>query len=692
MKKTSRRTALLAVLLLLTNNLTGLAASGEELPDAAVTAEAPQATITAEAPDTTVTAEPKDAPVTTESKDAPSLLKSINILHSNGAPSFHAYIEYSFQGYFVKGSLTEIPSDISLIQPLYSMDGTAYQICGEPWDLHLMNEKESGAQEKLHNQICLYSNQEPLKSYLDGKTNRFYLKLRLELKDKTAYETQAALIDRGSPQPVPEDLRPEATFAHTIAVSEMRPFRRYGSYQITVSSGASYEEISSCLPDTLPVEIQLSKENQMITNGVIDCPVTWKPLSLPPLTAGESITIHDAAEEIIVPEGSLLTTPTGIFRLDKPLKLSEEYGLSDEVRLVLNVVSEDKEPSGALKEENNGLEMAFHLKPTNATAIYAYVWSENNPVWTNLPDLPLTEAVNAQPSTPSSGYTLVISPDQEPYQSYLLEKAAGNNPSPFLIGLTIKGGIYDGKSLILPWPETYDIPPALPMLGGSGGNEANAGSDNKNDGTQEGQRPNLPQNPQENSGLDKLTENLLQNLGRILPATGQQAKTSRDFVSLIQKTSAEQPLTNPFAPEKTPAETDTDTKDRTTYAKTNADNGDRTTTGKTDTDSGNRTTTTETDTDNGNRTETAETDAKNYGQAETNETDSGETPSLQEMPDRSTADKNRHTFPPLAAAAVFVIGIGITAAISRIIADKNSGRILHILQKLHQKRRTFARR
>lgn len=129
-------------------------------------------------------------------------------------------------------------------------------------------------------------------------------------------------------------------------------------------------------------------------------------LIAPRLDAGESVTIDDAAKEIIIPEGTLLNTPTGIFRLDEPMKLCDQYGLSDDVQLVLNTAPADGAPTGALTEEQSGLEMAFHLKPTGATAIQAYVWSENNPTWTSLPDISLLDAVNAQPSAASSGYAL----------------------------------------------------------------------------------------------------------------------------------------------------------------------------------------------------------------------------------------------------------------------------------------------
>lgn len=649
MKKLPQKLAILAVLFLLGNNLAGLTINAEGLQETA------SATVTPDTP------------------------------FPNEAPAFHAHIEYSFQGYVAKGSFTEIPPDISLIQPLYSLDGETYQTCGEPWDLSWVGMDDAGSLAKLQNQICLYSSQEPLKSYLDKKLDRFFLKLRLVLQNSVTYETQAALIDRGSPQPVPEELRPEAYFDTSLAAYETRPFCGFGRYQLTVRANASAEEITSCLPDTLPIVVKLEKGLEHVTEGVIDCPVTWKPLSLPELIAGESVTIYDAAEEIIIPKGTLLNTPTGIFRIDEPLKLYDQYGLTNEVRLVLNVVSEDGEPTGALREEHAGLEMAFDLKPTGATEIQAYVWSENNPTWKSLPDVSLLDAVNEQPSTENSGYALVINCEQEPYQSYLTEKTAGNTPMPFLIGLTIKGGVYDGRQLILAWPDTYEIPLALPKLGGSGGNELNAGADNKNDSTSEGQRPNLPQNS-DNTPEGRLP-NLSQNNGS--SPEGQSFNLSQDndntleeeLPSLTQK--AEEPQNTEESQISPPQKPEP-------YSEISSFRDERQT--KENASSNSRSHT------QSSRAQSPASTFTSSGQDETG--DATETSGLQSMPEHSAADKDRGIFSPLvsaaspiigiAIAALAIIGIAIAAASRR--TGRNSNRLSTILQKLHHKRRTTARR
>ncbi len=407
-------------------------------------------------------------------------------------PDFHAHIEYSHQGYVVKGTFSDFPADIRDIKPLYSLDGKTWKICGNNWDLHWLGDKE--ALEKLQNQICLYSNNEPLKSYLEGKIDRFFLKLRLTMKNGIDSETKAATIERGAPQPLPEDLNAVAKFASSLSVCQQKPFLCYGKYQITVRADSTPEEIAALLPDTLPVEIQLQKGIDHVTEGIINCPVRWKPLTPPRLTAGESVTITDAAEEIVVPADTMLHTPLGIYQLKESLRIYQ-YGLTDEIRLVLNVVAEDEKPTGVLTAENTGLELAFDLKASGATAIHAYTWSEGDSKWTEIHGCPLLEAVNAQPSTKNSGYTPILRNDQEPYRSYLAAEAASHTPTPFLIALKIEGGVYDGKELILSWPDTYELPLQLPALRGSGGNECNAGSDNTGSSTIGGQRPSLSHNP-----------------------------------------------------------------------------------------------------------------------------------------------------------------------------------------------------
>lgn len=403
------------------------------------------------------------------------------------APMFTAHIEYSSQGYCVKGSFSDFTPDLYHIRPLYSLDEKKWQDGIVEWDLR-----------GPENQICLYDSHEPLKSYLSGTCDRFFLKLRLTMKNELTYETQTAVIDRGEPQPIPENVTPAAIFAPSIRLIDRNPFRVYGKYQITVRADSSAKDAAAHLPDTLPVEVQLPLQNDVSHTAIcaVDCPVSWKPLSVTLPAAGESVTVPDAANELVIPAGTLLKTPLGIFRLDEPLPVEQDNIHTDEVRLVLNAVSEDGNPTGVLAATKNLLELSFHLKPTGAAAIQAYTLTKGDSKWKEIHGHALSEAVNAQPSTANSGYAAVLDSSQEPYRSYQAAVEAGNDPVPFFIGLKIKGGVYDGRQLVLAWPADYDLPPALPEVGGSGGNHGNAGSDNKDDGTDEGQRPSLPQNPE----------------------------------------------------------------------------------------------------------------------------------------------------------------------------------------------------
>lgn len=607
--------------------------------------------------------------------------------------AFHAFIEYSSQGYIAKGTFTEIPPDIQLIQPMYSLDGENYTDCGVPWNLGYKDVEDKGALEKLQNQTCLYSNQEPLKSYLDQKIDRFFLKLRLQLENGTIYETQTSLIDRGSPQPVPEEFCTDAFFAPSVAVYDRRPFRSYGRYQITVKEDASYQEIISCLPDTLPIKITFAKGLDHVTDGIINCPVTWKSFVIPKLTAGESLTIEDATEEITIPKDTLVHTPTGIFCLNEPLKLSNQYGLFDEVQLILNVVSKDAAPTGVLTAENDGLELAFHLKPTGATAIDAYVCTENGTAWTSLPAPSLLDTINAQPSAKSSDYTIIITPNQEPYRSYLDETAAGNSPNPFFIGLTIKGGVYDGQNLILAWPDTYEIPPMLPKLGGAGGNELNAGSDNKNDSTPGGQRPNLPENPNKNTSTEKPEEGMTQNPAdtpseeSITHTPSQAAPTMKIIPPSKANVSTTTNPANGNTSDSQNQQQETSQAAHNSVPKTQPSSASQPS-ANTQADTNNHPPTTAADINNSPLTTAADTNnsslttADPYTASDSNET--AKTSAPQEMPERKAADNNRRIFLLLAAA-----GIGTAACITA--AKRNSIKKLSFLKKLHDKCRTLIR-
>ena len=419
------------------------------------------------------------------------------------APPFHARIEMRM-GYTVIGTFTDFTPDITLVQPLYSLDGVNWQasVRNHNWNLFDLGTDDEYRIHGLQNQTCLFNADEPLKSYIEGEIDRFYLKLRITKQNGLSYDTQPATIERGGLQPLPEGTERRAWFSSDIAVQESVPsspyrYRQYGKYQITVCADATAEEIAALLPDTLPVEVQLANRSDFLAIGIVDCPVTWKPLSLPRLSAGESITITDAAEEILVPEGTLVSTPVGTFQLDAPLSLDTPPS-TDEVSLVLNVCPEDGNPTGVLKRDIDGLKIALRQRPTGAASIQAYVLTEGESEWTKLSGLPLLKEMNGQPSTESSGFALVLRNDQNPYQSYLVTLKEGTSPTPFYIGLEIEGGIYDGRQLILAWPDTYEQLPDLPKFNGAEGNEGNAGAGNKGDSTESGQRPNLPQTPDDN--------------------------------------------------------------------------------------------------------------------------------------------------------------------------------------------------
>lgn len=405
--------------------------------------------------------------------------------------SFHAYIDLDPQGYVVYGEVAGLPDDTCGIQNLYSLDGTNYEIYHREWNMpgpiELSVTSGSAIRTK---QICLQSNDAPLRGYLAGELDHFYIKLRIAEESGAVCESEPVLIERSrEPQPIPEGLSPNVGFSPSMRV--FGPSGSYGRYQITVQDTFTEEEIAAALPDTIPLRVQVG-------NGICDiaCPVAWKPLALSGLTAGESVTIRDAAWPVEVPAKTLLETPLGVYQTDEPLPVTKSQWDTGELRLVLNVVPAGEAPSGALAIDRGALKMAFDKKPTGATAIHAYTLVEGETAWTEIQGLSLLEAVDAQPGTANSGYVTVLTEEEEPFRSYLAAEAAGDTPVPFFVGLKIQGGVYDGQQLVLPWPGDYELPLQLPAVGsGASGNEGNAGSDNRGDSTDEGQRPNLPQQP-----------------------------------------------------------------------------------------------------------------------------------------------------------------------------------------------------
>ncbi len=425
----------------------------------------------------------------------PALLSDTQILDEK--PMFSASVEKIFSGYVVKGCFTDFMPDTVSARPQYSLDGETWQDCDDAWNLSCLGDPD--CLDSLQNQICLYESFEPLKSYLAGEVDHFYLRLSIARENGITYETQAALIERGEPTPIPEEITYTAGFASSMMYrkTDSSGSRMYcGKYQLTVNASASSSDITALLPDTIPLQVDFHKERELFAGCTVDCPVVWKPLSCTGLTAGESMIIQDAAEEIAIPAGTPLCTPMGTFTLEEPLGIESEWWMSDEVVLILNVVPDNAKPTGVLSGSIHGLEMAFDRKPTGATAIRAYTLTDGDSEWRELPGLSLLDAVNAQPSTASSGYTTILSRDQEPFRSYLAAEYAGEEPTPFLVGLTIEGGIYNGCQLILAYPDTYTFLPDL-RVGGAGGNQGNAGTGNRDDSTEEGQRPHLPQNPED---------------------------------------------------------------------------------------------------------------------------------------------------------------------------------------------------
>lgn len=426
--------------------------------------------------------------------------------YAMSAPAFHARIVYELCDYFVIGTFTDFTPDITRIDTMYSLDGENWQTAvGGGWNLGLdypeiLDTDDEDRLNGLQNQRCLFGYYEPLKSYKTGEIDCFYVRLRITDRSGSTYDTESEFFGRGEVQPLPEGAECKAFFSSAMTASEANPDHprlpiRFGRYQLTVPADATASEIAAMLPKTLPIRVEIWYGTQINASAVVDCPVAWRSLDLPGLSAGESITVSDAAEKIQVPAGTQIKTPFGIYVLEEPLALYTEFYYDDRVELVLNVSSEDRSLTGALRQEIKDLQIALYPKPTGATAIQAYVMTEGASEWTKLTGHSILKEMNAQIANAGSGYVLLLRSDQEPFRSYLEAVDAGDVPVPFFVGLKVEGGVYDGRQLILAWPDIYDKLPDLPEVGGAGGNEGNAGADNKDDSTEDGQRPDLPWQP-----------------------------------------------------------------------------------------------------------------------------------------------------------------------------------------------------
>lgn len=404
-------------------------------------------------------------------------------------PPFTAKVELDPQGYYqVNGRFTDFPPNVARVRPMYSLNGKDYKIIEEanPKDWFLGNFGTDDPEKKrnLENQICIMSYEEPLRSYKAKKIDRFYMRLQITTEDGDSYNSEAALIERGAPQPLSQDTYVRATFPFTMRVipEEVNRGGFYGQYQIVVREDATAEAVYGLLPDTLPMEVQILQKgtNKFLTSGSVECNVMWNELPSIKLTSGGAVTIQDAASELVAPAGSEVVTPLGIYILPDPLSFDQE-SLSDDVQLMLNPIGKEEKPDVSLSNStwlNDGiLSLAFRKKPSGATSIKAYSFVNAGDEWKEICDLLNQRDLNHNQAAELYGYVNILRPDESPLEDYLY----GEIPE-FKIGLIIEGGTFDGERVILPWPGDYDPPEEIVEPDSSEGNENNAGSGGGSEG------------------------------------------------------------------------------------------------------------------------------------------------------------------------------------------------------------------
>ena len=405
-------------------------------------------------------------------------------------PAFTMEIKRTANGYWLYGTFTDFTPDIQTVLPVYSLDGEFYQPIvdedgePEPWDLTRPIYGDS-YMEDLTRQLCSSPWEEPFCSYLSGTLDEFWVKLRLTTWSGETYRTQPSRISRELADQ-PEGTTAEADWPISMCAKDEGRFQPYyGKVQVTAREGMTAAELETLLPNRLSLEIQLLSGLLPMDSGIFSYPVKWMlPEDLALTAEVEPTVIRNATAPPVVPAGEEVSMATGIYRLTEGAR----YPPNREVRLFVNVLPRDAKANIALgvQDPEGPLFLSFPKKPSGATAIRAFYYYDGLEDWVEAGDLLEQIPVDAKPSNPASEYYTLFTLEQAPYLEYLAGERSG-----FLVGIEIEGGVFDGELHTLNWPGDYEMPPRVPDFKGSGGNENNAGGES-GDSTEDGQRPNLP--------------------------------------------------------------------------------------------------------------------------------------------------------------------------------------------------------
>lgn len=437
-------------------------------------------------------------------------------------PAFSMEVDLSWSDYSLVGHFSDFAPNVAQIRPTYSWDGVHYQYPDSEfptvWDQYYMGNPDK--RDWLEHQVIGRADEEPLRSFLSGAQDSFYVRLEITTEDLQVYHSQPARYSRSARQPLPEYLAPRVSFGFDfLVIDEDLPdhipdpdvphrLSTSGQLQLTVRDDATSAQVQAMLPDTVPIRVKLwdRYSKTRFAYADLDCPVTWKPLPDFSLTAGESLTLEDVAQPLEIPAGTDLVTDLGTFTLQAPLSFKSAFD-HDDIRLILNPVSPDDGPRVVLRGYNydlangeNGwddnvvypddpLSLAFWEKPTGATSIKAYAVAGDTQ--TDTFELLDRRSIDHNQSHALYGYIPLLQFWESPYMDYL-DRAIDS----FSVVVTIEGGVYDGQQVVLPFPAVDDLPQEVPDPHGIDGDENNAGSGYEEiegeTGNNGGQRPWLP--------------------------------------------------------------------------------------------------------------------------------------------------------------------------------------------------------
>lgn len=400
------------------------------------------------------------------------------------APAFSAELSFAWDGWGLYGTLEAITPEMTAVIPCYSLDGDTY--VSEAYNAWQLDPDDPD----LLRQQCFWPMEPPLREYLSGEIDQFYLKLQITYADGSTADTRSVHFQREGPAPLPEGYQVEAWYAPSVRELQPPPQPPQGRYHFTISSDATSEMLTDLLPETVPVELQIYQPGAPTRyTAVVDYSVRWPQPQLAP----DGQDTHISATQVVPPQQCTVTLGPVVYQLAPPEILPENGpvllatfhpvvpGTASQLLL-----STDNDANGS------GIRATLPHRPTGAVAIVPEWSLDGQTGWTALADvLPSAPPEHGPPRFQHHSFPVLTSADA-PLADYLARTIPG-----FYLRVRVVGGALDGVSAVTAWPADYDYDPPRDDSedDGGGGNRGDAGSTGSGNVDSGGQRPGLPQDP-----------------------------------------------------------------------------------------------------------------------------------------------------------------------------------------------------